>query len=770
MKFSSKSFLVFGLLFTLLTSHRLQAQAPAPVVKSIDVQYAGPTTISKNRIVANMRTKVGKAYSEQVVEEDIRNLYNTGNISNVRIFGEPSGDGVKVIVVLQTKAMVSEVIIEGVTLLKVNKLRKQLTVKPGAQLVEANMEQDRQKILDEYQKDGYADTKVQYKVDSNDALGSAKVVYTVNESGKTIISAIRFEGNESFREKELRKAIKTKPKNILSFITKDGRVDNEKLNEDTISLREFYQNHGYVDVDVSEPQIVPLAGGKAELLYHIKEGKQYTVGKVAVFGTNVFPVEQVQALLKISEGQIFSPKVVKGDVKSIQDLYGARGYVDLQVNPETVSGGAQQLNVTFRLDEGIQSYVERVNIVGNKRTKDKVIRREVAVAPGDVYNTPLVEASKQRLENLRYFSRVDTYPSETSIPGRKDLNVLVEEQRTGSFNFGAGFSSVDNLVGFAEIQQSNFDITHPWDFTGGGQRFRTRVQIGTQRQDFVMSLTEPWFMDRQVAVGGELFFHNDNYSSNVYSQGEYGFDINVRKPLGPFTSVKFDYKLEEIKIYHLTGYGQVSVPIRQSEGNYLKSSVAGNISYDSRDSLVRTRKGLHIDFTTFFAGLGGDVKDYGFALQATKFFPLPYDTVFILNGEAATVASWGTNKTVGNQVPIFDRLYLGGANNLRGFSYREVGPKDTYGDPIGGNTLAYLTAEYTFPIIERIRGAVFYDTGFVNAGNYDFGTQNINSDFGFGVRLDLPIGPVRIDYGIPIEYDSYNKSSGKFNFNVGYQF
>ena len=243
---------------------------------------------------------------------------------------------------------------------------------------------------------------------------------------------------------------------------------------------------------------------------------------------------------------MFSPKTVRDDVKSIQDLYGARGFVDLQVNSETTSAGDLLIDVTYRLDEGTQSYVERINISGNSRTKDKVIRRELALTPGELYNTQLVDTSKKRLENLKYFSRVDTYPSDTSIPGRKDLNVLVEEQRTGSFNFGAGFSSIDSLLGFVEITQSNFDITHWPDFTGGGERFRARVQIGTERKDAVVSLTEPWFMDRQLAVGGEVYYHDDTDSSDVYAQREYGFDLNARKALGKFTSVRVDYKLEEI--------------------------------------------------------------------------------------------------------------------------------------------------------------------------------------------------------------------------------
>lgn len=749
-----------------------QAAPPTtgPLVKKVEVQYAGPVTISKERIIANMRTQVGKPYAEQAVEEDIRNLYATGNVTNVRIFGEPAADGVKVIVVIQTKAKVSEVVIEGATQLKANSLRKKLAVKPGSVLNEADLEQDRQKILEAYEKQNYTDTKVQYKVDSNDALGTARVTFTVTESGKIVIHSIKFEGNTTFKDKQLLKVMKTKPANLLSFFTKAGKLKSEQMDEDLLALREFYQNKGYIDVQIKNPVTEDRGKGKVDLVIPIVEGNQYRVGKVEVVGANVFTTDEVRKLVRTTEGGVFSPKTVRDDNKAIVDLYGTRGYIDLQVNADTAAGGRDTINVTYRLDEGTQSYVEHINIQGNTRTKDKVIRRELALAPGDIYDSVRIDASKQRLQNLNYFSRVDSYPSDTSIPGRKDLNVLVEEKRTGSFNFGVGFSSIDSLVGFAEIQQSNFDLLNWPHFTGGGQRFRARVQYGTERKDFIIALTEPWFLDYQVAVGGELFYNESSYYSTVYNQSTYGFDLNVRKVLGTFKSGildgRLDYRLEEIDIFDVDS--NASQDIKSQAGYYTRSSISGLLNYDSRDSFFLSRKGQRINLGGFLAGgfLGGNVDVYGLDLSGSQYFSLPWDTIFFINAQIAVVGSWSS----GSEVPIFDRLYLGGANNLRGFGYREVGPKDQNGEPIGGNSLARITFEYTFPIIERVRGAVFYDAGFVNSGSWDYSPGDYNSDVGIGVRLDLPIGPVRLDYGIPIQSDRNNSSSGKFNFNIGYQF
>ena len=751
--------IIASILCLLVGSTFAQQGQPAPVVRQIEVQYAGPASISKERIIANMRTQVGKPYSEQAVEEDIRSLYATGNVNNVRIFGEPVSNGVKVIVVVQTKAMIGEVVFEGVTKLKVNKLRKELATKPEAIVNEATVEQDRQKILTEYQDKGYTDTKVTTKVDTNEKTNKTRVTFVVDEGGKTVISSIRFEGNEAFTNKQLIKVMKTRPKNILSFITKAGRLQSEQLDEDLNSLREFYQDHGYIDVQIREPKVQPLTNNNVELLVPVSEGTQYHVGKVAVTGAQVFPTEDVSKTLTMNEGAVFSPKAMRDDVKKVQDLYGQRGYVDLQVTPETVAAGKSIVNVNYRLEEGSQAYIEHINIQGNDRTKDKVIRRELAVAPGEVYDTVRVEASKKRLENLNYFSKIEAYPTDTTIAGRKDLNVLVEEKRTGSLNFGAGFSSIDNLIGFAEVQQSNFDLMHPWSFTGGGQRFRARAQYGTQRKDFTIGLTEPWFMDYQVAVGGELFYNEANYLSSVYNQKDYGLDLNARKALNNFTQVRLEYRLEEIGIFNVAS--DASDFIKSQEGTFLRSAITGGITHDTRDSVFLTRTGHKVDLSGFVAGgfLGGKVDVLGVDLVGSQYFHLPWDTILLFNAELSAVTSWSGSQ----HVPIFDRLFLGGANNLRGFSYRQVGPKDENDEPIGGSTLERLTTEYTFPVVERVRGAIFYDVGHVNG-------SSLSSDVGFGVRLDLPIGPVRLDYGIPVQSDHSNGSGGKFNFNIGYQF
>ncbi|HEY3899000.1 MAG TPA: outer membrane protein assembly factor BamA [Chthoniobacter sp.] len=766
---------VFGVLAVDSASLSLHAQTPVPpapasapngpIVRSIEVQYAGASTVGKEKLLANMRTRVGKPYSETAVEEDIRNLYKTGNIANVRIFGEQVPDGVKVIVVVQSKAKITEVRIVGATRVKESQIRKKISVKPGDILDEASLEQDRQKILKLYNDKGFSEVDVQYHADVNDEAGTAVVTFNVNEGGKLIIRNVKFEGNASIKSADLFKVTKTRPKRIQYIFSNGGKLNSETLDADVASLKDKYLSMGYLDVVVNPPR-VDRQGDEADITFVVHEGAQFHVGKVTYNGAKVFTIDQITKGAKIKAGAIYSPQAVRADIKSIQDLYGARGYIDMEAKATTNEGPGDTMDVAFDFDEGAQSYLEHINITGNNRTKDKVIRREFAIQPGDVFSMPSVETTKARLMNTKYFSKVEAYPEDTLIPGRKDLNVLVDEQRTGSFNFGAGFSSIDSLLGFAEITQTNFDITRWPYFTGGGQHFRIRAQYGVERKDFTVSLTEPYFLDQEIAVGTDLFYNEASFTSNEYSERHYGFDITGRKRLTQFLSAKVEYRLEDSGIFDVSD--TASTDITQYEHSRLKSQISTTFTYDTRDSVFLTRKGERIDLTAYVAGgfLGGNTDIYGFDLVAAKYFSLPYDGILILNGEVATVSTWAG----GADVPLWDRLYLGGANNLRGFKFRDVGPKDSSGEPIGGDSLARFTVEYTIPIIDKVRGAVFYDVGIVNPGEYSFTTSDINSDVGFGVRLDLPIGPIRLDLGFPLQKDQFSTKSPQFNFNIGYQF
>jgi outer membrane protein insertion porin family len=793
----------------------------APIVRSIDVQYSGPATVARERILVQMRTAVGQPYSDQVVEDDIRNLYKTGAIQNVRIFAQPEGDGVKVIVAVQTRPVVREIVIDGAQRVAAKKIRKEIGVRLNSPVSEDVLQKARQKIIDIYQSKGFTDISVEFRVEPiEEKRGTARIIYTINEGVRGAVRQIRFEGNEHFSEKILRKQIKTRGKTLIAFIDKSGRLDEVQLQQDLDSIKEFYQNHGYIDAEVNEVR-KERKNGPLIITIGVNEGIQYHVNKLTVSGYKETTEQKIRALLKMKEGSVYSPKALHDDAKAIADAYGSGGYVDLVVAPQGSPAGPALIDVHYKIEEGNRSFVERINIIGNTRTKDKVIRREVLIAPGDVFNTVRVETTKKRLENLGYFSKVDTYPEDTGIEGRKDLVVQVEEKRTGSLNFGVGFSTVDQLVGFVELTQGNFDLMNWPGFTGAGQKFRARAQVGNQRKDFVLALTEPWFLDRRLSLGGQAFYSEANYLSSVYDQRNYGGSIELRKPLFPWIYGTLDYGLQNTQIYNVAA--GVSPEIAAEEGTTTKSQITTSLVYDKRDNPFLTRRGERVSVTPYVAGgpLGGNEQIYGWDVQASKYFHLPGDLILLFDAEAATVDVWDSPETksfieIGvapvpspapspaptpmavpisvdiPSVPIFDRLYLGGSNNLRGFSFRDVSPKDSNNQPIGGQSMARGTVELTFPIVEKARGAVFYDVGYVNPDAWDFSLQdlsiprgpnalaggktgprrtyyNLAEDFGVGIRLDLPIGPLRLDYGYPIE-TAGNGKHGHLNFSVGYQF
>lgn len=807
----------------------------APIVRSIDVQYTGPATMARERILAQIRTAVGQPYNDAIVEDDIRNLYKTGAIENVRIFAQPAENGVKVTVAVQTRAVIREIVIDGAHRIKAKKIRKDIGLRLNTPVNEADLEKGRQKVIETYQIHSFTDVSVQYRVEPIDQKkGTARVVYTITEGVKGAVAQIRFEGNTHFSDKVLRKEMKTKGKTLIAFFDKSGRLDDAQFQQDLDAVREYYQNHGYIDAEIKDVR-KERTKGPLTITVVLEEGMQYHVGNISFSGYKIAGENKLRAVIKMKPGAVYSPKQLHDDAKALADAYGTGGYVDTVITPEGTPVGAGRIDLHYKIEEGSRSFLQRVNIVGNTRTKDKVIRREILIAPGDVFNTVRVDTSKKRLENLGYFAKVDAFPESTDVEGRKDLLVQVEEKRTGSLNFGAGFSTVDSLSGFVELTQGNFDITNWPGFTGGGQKFRARAQIGVQRKDFLISLTEPYFLDRRFSLGGQAFYSEADYLSSVYDQRNYGFSLEARKPLFWFVYGTLGYGLQEIEIYNVSS--GASPEIEFEKGSTLKSQVSTSIVMDRRDNPILTRTGQRISIAPYVAGgfLGGDEQIYGFDAEASQYFHFPGDLILLFNGELATVDVWnhpesqtifvdragtifnspptGVNKNdfiaeeIPN-VPIYDRLYLGGSSNLRGFDFREVSPKGNDTNPIGGQSLARATVELTFPVVLKTRGAFFYDAGFVNTDPWDFtpGNQtvprgvngqlgavgdptasptpipagtpnktprstyyNLAQDVGFGLRLDLPIGPLRLDYGYPLE-TAGNARHGHINFSVGYQF
>jgi outer membrane protein insertion porin family len=776
------------LLVAIVSSTSSRAQESEAIVREIDVRFTGPVTVNRAVVMANIQTAVGKPRSRDVIEQDVRNLINTGYFFDVRVLEEPVTDGVRVIFQVQGKATIKEILFEGNKRYKEDRLRRECSQKAGDILDERKAHADALKMEELYQKAGYADAKVTYDVSMDRDTGKAVLKFLVKEGQRVFIKQIKISGNKAFPSKRLLKLMKTRKHWWGSWMSSTGVLKEEAFKEDLDKLRDFYRSNGYIDMEIRGTR-VERSGTKWMIIYiDVFEGAQYKVGSIRIEGNTLFPAGVLEKQLKMSSGKTFTPGGMDGDQKAVEDYYGSRGYLDTVVRPiraPNVETG--RIDLTYAIREGELTYIERIEIRGNTKTKDKVIRRELAVYPGDIYDTVRVDRSVERIKNLGYFSKVEATPEPTAVSNRKDLALNVEEQRTGSVTFGAGFSSIDSLIGFVEVTQGNFDLFNWPAFTGGGQKLRLRAQIGFERQDYELSFTEPWFLDKKLSLGFDLFHHQSSYLSSDYTEQRTGGDLRLEKALNEFVRGSVQYNLQSIRS---DVDNSASQELQTQEGSRLRSAVQGALVYDSRDSVFLTTRGNRSELTAELAGLGGDVELYKLNAKSTYYFPLFNKHVLQLLGAAGVVEAFGATKGDGqnvvetqvkgnstntvvrsvDDVPIFDRYFLGGANTLRGFSFRKVGPKDVDGEPIGGNAFYNATAEYTFPIIERVRGAMFFDIGEVQIDAYTFSADNLKSDVGLGVRLNLPVGPLRLDYGYPIMTDKETGKTGKIQFSVGYQF
>ena len=797
-------------------------QLTAPKVARIAIKHVGPAAVSDELIRANIRVKSGDPYLPAAVDDDVRNLYDTGLFYNVRVTAERGDDGLTLTYVVQAKPRLTDIKFHGNKKISTSKLAKKVTSKVGEPLDERKLFTDSQTIQEAYQKKGYPRTEVKYVVNIDEAAGRGTATFEIKESPKVRITQVQFVGAQVFPEKVgffeklfhpsrkgLCSVIKTRKRWMFSWLTGRGNFKDDQFEDDRERLAEFYRDKGYVDFEIKDVQFENPTPKTMIIRLNIFEGQQYKVGAVTFAGTTMLPTNRVAQAFKLKPGAPFAPKNLSKDIETVEDFYGSKGHIDVTASSGNLqvkrlaNTGTGTMDLQYKVDEGQPSYIEKIEIRGNVKTKNKVIRRELAVSPGELFDMVRVKVSKRRLEGLQYFEKVDARPEDTDVPNRKNLVVSVEEKNTGNLTMGAGFSSVDAVVGFVEVSQGNFDLFHPPTFTGGGQKFRLRVQLGTQRQDYILSFIEPWFLGRKLSLGVELYYRDLNFQSvqNLYDERRIGTRISLTRALwSDYLIGSVSYTIEDVGIILNSGlHGQemgrvffpgrgyldtiipANVPqaILDEEGNSLISKVGFSLAYDTRNSTMLPDHGQRTELSTDFVGgpLGGDKEYYKVELKSGWYIRgLFKGHVLELTGRAGVADSLGNG-----DVPFYDRFYLGGLYSLRGFQYRGIGPRDpSYGinpqmpnEPIGGDTYWFGSAEYSIPIIQKektggVRFALFYDIGNVAANPYKFDFNNFSDNWGIGLRLNLPIGPLRLDYGIPIHHDEFNKGSGRFQFGVGY--
>lgn len=731
----------------------------AEKITDISIQYMGAESVDRSAIMAQIRSKAGSELDAQIVEEDIKNLYSSGLVESVRVLTEPSGDGSKVIFLVQTRATLGEISFIGNSISS-SKLRKDTELEIGDSFDDSSLEKARVSLEATYKKKGYSNVGITYKVDGAQRPGFSRVTFVIDEGALERLKKVKFYGNESFSDKVLSAQMMVKAGRAYNPFKKNLGIDSAELEEDIIRIEEFYRDNGYLNARVSDVQREP-DGDKVNLIIQVTEGKKFTINKVSVSGIKAISVSDVLPLLAMKNGKVYSSKGIQSDLSGLRKYYADNGYSNVRVSPRIDSASETTVNIEYSVSEGVQSTVELINISGNDQTLDKVIRRELAIAPGDVFSETRLDVSRNRLMGLGFFDGVSITPSDSATPDHTDVNIEVREKSTGTINFGAGFSSIDNLVGFMDIVQTNFRLFGK-PHRGGGEKIRLGVSYGSRRKDLQFDYTQPWLFDKKLAFSTGLYYRDLLYLSDKYDQTIAGGYMSLRKPLGEYTSLSFKGSLEN---YEIDVDDDSSDTLKKEEGDYNRALFAANYVLDTRDSQYLTRRGHRLSLSTDFSV--GDVQTYGVQLSGSKYFLLPFDTIFSVSGQYRSVDGSG-------DIPIFEREFLGGASSLRGYEYREASSallRDEQGEPLGGKTAAYFTAEYSFPLLnlKKFRGHIFYDGGILSDQSWDFGGEYL-SDFGVGLDLFLPMGPIRLDIAWPLSTDEWVDDKARFQFNMGYNF
>ncbi len=750
-----------------------QEGVPAFKVGSIAVKFAGSANVSEQVVRANMQVREGGDLDDTMLDRDIRSLYKTGLFEFIEIKREAvDGKSFNLVIEITPKYRVLAIRYEGNKKVKGTRLEKEIKTKPNTALDERLVKEDSEKIREYYQKSGYNQISVTYTIERDRATGFGTIIFKIKEGNKVKISDVRFVGNTNVKARALKGEMETKKWWMFSWLTGSGRFKDDQFDDDLDKLRDYYREHGYLDVEISQDNVIFAypTPEKLVLTINITEGRQYRIGEISFKGNKLFTSALLKRVARQKSGVVFVPSKLDKDVERLEDFYGKDGYLDTRVRlvrkPNVNTGN---IDIEYGITESEKFNVESVVIEGNSKTKSTVIVRELVLGPGDVFSTVLMKISKLRLENTRFFEDVNVTPQETNIPGRRNMRIAVKEGRTGNLTFGAGFSSLERATIFAEVSQSNFDIFNRRSlFQGDGQKFRLRMQLGSQSSEVVLSFEEPWLFQKQLALGFSIFRTSSDYNSSYYSQIETGGEIYLRKRLFELVEGKLSYTYQIIDIQNVSS--SASSYIRSLSGQNTVSKLGFQLLRDTRDKIINTTSGNRVEINTDLAGgpLGGSDNFYRFEFRGSQFFPI-FETqaqVLALIARAGVIQNFGATK----QLPYYDSFYLGGPYTLRGFENREVGPRDEYGEPIGGKSYGFFSAEYSIDIVSPIRFALFYDGGFVNKGAYDFNPLSYNDNFGFGLRLFVAGAPLSLDFGIPITGTKENKKGNQFNFSFGTRF
>lgn len=762
------------------------AQVQTGVVQRVIVQ--GNERIEAGTVLSYLPIQAGDTIDPARVDVALKTLFRTDLFADVKIELQPNGD---LVVQVVENPIINRVLFEGNKALKEDKLKDEVTIRPRGIFTRAKVQADVQRIIELYRRSGRIGVTVTPKIVE---LPQKRVdlIFEINEGPKSGVLDVNFLGNHDFSDSDLADVVVTEETHWYKFLSSRDNYDPDQLEYDKEQLRKFYRNKGYYDFRIvsAVAELAPDKNGFV-VTYTLEEGEKYRFGKLSV-ETELKKLDGtvMQQLLPIRTGQIYQDEAIEQATDALTFAAGAAGFAFVDVRPRYVPNRENHtVDVVFQVREGPRVYIDRIDIIGNTRTLDYVIRREMNVSEGDAYNRVLVDRSRNQIRALGFFKDVTIEEVPGTAPDRTALRVKVEEQPTGELSFSAGYSSVDQLVVDLGISERNF--------RGRGQNVRARVSVGSLRQQIDFSFTEPRFMGRDLRAGLDLYSYRYNFSKQTaYDTASTGGGVRFGFPLTQNASMSLRYTLRQDEVIvdnSLCDAGYVSQILCDQRGSYITSLVGYGLRVDRRNDPIRPTRGFYLDLSQDLAGVAGDVNYLRTEFGGGWYWGFNKDFVFSATGTAGYIDGWG-----GDSVRINDRFYKGG-NSFRGFEVAGLGPRDTTsnrGDALGGKAYAIGSLEMTFPtgLPEQygIKTSAFMDVGTVglldpvdreNAyGQVDdcdaaaSGIQacirddlSLRASAGFSVHWKSPMGPIRFDFSQILAKEDYDKTE-TFRFSTSTRF
>ena len=742
--------------------------AEAAVIRNVQVR--GTERAGEDAVRANLTIRPGVSFTNADIDESVKRLYSTGYFSDVRI----SVSGSTLVVSVSENQLINQVVFNGNRKIKDDKLAAVVRTQPLGPYNQELINADIERIREAYSAIGRSDIEITTQTASV-GQGRVNLAFVINEGDRTKIANINFVGNQAYGDGRLQSVILTKESGPLSFLTRKDVYNADKLRADEDALRQFYYNHGYPDFRIiSSEAVLDEATNQYNITFTVEEGPRYRFGDVVVESTvEGVNSEDLQGLVRTRSGDTYDAGDVQKSMEAISQRVASAGYPFARVTPRGDRNFANQtVGVSYLVDQGERAYVERIEVRGNTRTRDYVIRREFDFSEGDAFNQQMVSRAKRRLEALGYFTTVNISTSQGSAPDRVVVIVDVEDQPTGSFGIGAGYSAGgDGLILEASIEEKNF--------LGRGQFIRIAVGGGLDdARSYNLSFTEPYFLGYRLAAGFDIF-RSQTSSESYYDYQEQGVTLRVTAPITEDLATTFRYTYKEIQY---DGEGDwrsgLSAPYEAlvEEGGFVQSSVSQTLTYNTLDNNTLAREGIYASITHEYAGLGGD-SEYYKVYGRGRYFHLLSEEADIIGSVAV---GGGHVVGTGDNLNVFDQFQLGG-RLVRGFENNGIGPRMTNGDAIGGTTYFTASAEVTFPMPAfpedfGLRGALFADAGTLYGNDVDLRGEAVQgtdmawrASVGAGIQWASPFGSIRFDYAFPIVKEDFDETQ-EFRFSMANQF